>query len=131
MTRKLALMSCIQGLQNALLSWIYTKPRTHGGQQQYITTSLSITLTDRLDFETDQLNRWILEAKLDPKKWTKQSKIALNLVLTAYVPKNLQYGRHRGLLRHALLLSLSLSLSLPLFLFQESKTWIYFQNILT
>ena len=48
--KKLALMSCKRGPRNALLSWIYNKPRKHGGQQQHITTSLSNTLIDSLHF---------------------------------------------------------------------------------
>jgi hypothetical protein len=65
---KLALMSCKRGgPRNALLSWIYKKSRKQGGQQQHIKTSLSNTLTDSLHFETDQLNDWMLEAKLEPK----------------------------------------------------------------
>ena len=54
--------------KNALPSWIYSKPRKQGGQQQHIKTSLSITLTDSLHFESDKMNDWMLEAK-EPKKW--------------------------------------------------------------
>ena len=62
-------MSCKQGPRNALLSWIYKKSGKQGDQQQHITTSLSNKLTDSLHFETDQLNSWMLEVKLEPKKW--------------------------------------------------------------
>ena len=67
--KKLALMSCKRGPQNALLSWIYNKPRKHRGKQQHITTSLSNTLIDSLHFENNQLNDWMSEAKSDPKRW--------------------------------------------------------------
>jgi len=50
-------------------------------QQQNIRTSLSIiTLTDSLQFETDKMNKWMLEAKLEPKKWANLIKIALTLI---------------------------------------------------
>ena len=58
-------MSCKQGPQKALLSWIDNKPRKKGGQQQHITTSLSNTLIDSLYFESDQLSDWMLKAKLE------------------------------------------------------------------
>ena len=62
---KLALMSCKRGPRNTLLSWNYKESRKQGGQQQRIKTSLSNTLTDsKLHFETDQLNDWMLEAKI-------------------------------------------------------------------
>ena len=34
-----------------------------------IRNSLSITFTDSLHFESDKMNDWMLEAKLEPKKW--------------------------------------------------------------
>ena len=83
-------MGCKRGPQNALLSWIYNKPRKHRGQQQHITTSLSNTLIDSLHFKNDQLNDWMLEAKLDPKKWANQIETALNLVPKTYVPLKLR-----------------------------------------
>jgi len=50
-------------------------------QQQSIRTSLSIiTLTDSLQFEIDKMNAWMLEAKLEPKKWANRIETALNLV---------------------------------------------------
>ena len=57
-----------RGPKNALHSWIYNKSRKQGGQQQNIRTSLSITLTDSLHFESDKKNDWILEEKLESKK---------------------------------------------------------------
>ena len=56
MAGKLKRISCEQGPQNALFSLIYNEPRKDGGQQQHITTSLSNTLIDSLNFEIDQLN---------------------------------------------------------------------------
>ena len=87
---KLSLMSCKQGPRNILLSWIYKKSRKQGGQQQQISTSLSNTLTDSLHFETDQLNDWMLEAKLEPWKWANQIETALNLVCKTYVSLKLR-----------------------------------------
>ena len=87
---KLALMSCKRGPRNVLLSWIYKKARRQGGQQQHISTSLSNTLMDSLHFETDQLNDWMLEAKLEPKKWAIRIETALNLVPKTYVPLKLR-----------------------------------------
>ena len=55
-----------RGPRNALRSWIYNKSRKQGDQQQHIRTSLSITLTDSLNFESDKMNVWMLEAK-EPK----------------------------------------------------------------
>ena len=84
-------MSCKRGgPRNRLLSWIYNEPRKHGGQQQHITTSLSNTLIDSLHFENDQLNDWMSEAKLDPKKWANRIETALNLVPKTYVPLKLR-----------------------------------------
>ena len=71
---KLALMSCKRGPRNALLSWIYNEPRAQGGQQQHIATSLSNTLIDSLHFESDQLNEWMSEAKLEKKNGQIESK---------------------------------------------------------
>ena len=51
-----------------LCSWIYDKARQQGGQQQNIRTNLSIALTESLQFETDNMNGWMLKAKLEPKK---------------------------------------------------------------
>ena len=73
-----------RGPKNALCSWIYNKPRKQGGQQQNIRTSLSITLTDSLHFESDKMNDWMLEAKLEPKKRTNKIETALNLVPKTY-----------------------------------------------
>ena len=87
---KLALMSCKRGPRNTLLSWIYKKPRKQGGQQQHITTNLRHTLTDCLHFQIDQLNDWMLEAKLEPKKWVTRTETALNLVSKTYVPLKLR-----------------------------------------
>ena len=90
MAGKLALMSCKRGPRNVLLSWIYKKARKQGGQQQHIKTSLSNTLIDSLHFESDQLNDWMLEAKLEPKKWANQIETALNLAPKTYVPLKLR-----------------------------------------
>ena len=87
---KLALMGCNRGPKNALRSWIYNKPRKQGGQQQHIRTSLSITLTDSLHFDSDKMNDWMLEAKLEPKKWANRIETALNLVPKSYVPLKLR-----------------------------------------
>ena len=74
-------MNCNRGPKNALHSWIYNKSRKQDGQQQHIRTSLSITRTDSLQFESDKIvNDWMLEAKLEPKKWAKRIETALNLV---------------------------------------------------
>ena len=54
--------------KNALCSWIYDKARRQGGQQQNIRTDLSIAVIDSLQFETDNMNGWMLKAKLEPKK---------------------------------------------------------------
>ena len=48
---------------------IYKEPRKQGDQQQYITNSLSKTQKDSLHLKIDQLNAWMLEANLEPKKW--------------------------------------------------------------
>ena len=48
-------MNCKWGPRNALLSWIYKKPRKQGGYQQHITTILSNKLTYNFHFEIDQL----------------------------------------------------------------------------
>ena len=87
---KLALMSCKRGPRNVLLSWIYKKARKQGLQQQHISTSLSNTLIDSLHFETDQLNDWMLEEKLEPKTWANRIEKALNLVPKIYVPLKLR-----------------------------------------
>ena len=87
---KLALMSCKRGPRNALLSWIYNEPRKQGGQQQRIKTSLSNILIDSLHFETDQLNDWMSEAKLEKKKWTNRIETAPNLPPKTYVPLKLR-----------------------------------------
>ena len=65
---KLAQTNCNRGPKNALRSWIYNKSRKQGGQQQHIRISLSITLTDSLQFEPDKMNDSMLEAKLEQKK---------------------------------------------------------------
>ena len=70
---KLAHMNDKRGPKNALCSWIYNEPRKQGGQQQHIRTSLSITLTDSLHFESDKMNDWMLEAK-EPKNGPLKSK---------------------------------------------------------
>ena len=64
---KLALVNDNKGPKNLLHSWIYNKLRKQGGQQQHIRSSLSITLTDSLHFESEKMNHWMLEAK-EPKK---------------------------------------------------------------
>ena len=87
-------MNCKWGPRNALLSWIYKKPRKQGGYQQHITTILSNKLTYNFHFEIDQLIDWMLEEKLEPKKLANQIKTALNLVLkTYYVLLLLKLGR--------------------------------------
>ena len=63
--------------------------KKYGGQQQHITTSLSNTLIDSLHFENNQLNDWMSEAELDPKKWANRIETALNLVPKTYVPLKL------------------------------------------
>ena len=54
-------------------SWIFNESRKQGGQQQHISTSLSITLTDSLHFESDKMNDWMLSIKPNcfwlPSKW--------------------------------------------------------------
>ena len=87
---KLALMSCNRGPKNALCSCIYNKSRKQGVQQQHIRTSLSIILTDSLHFESDNMPDWMLEAKLEPKKWANRIETALNLVPKTYVPLKLR-----------------------------------------
>ena len=74
--KKLALMSCKRGPRNALLSWIYNESRKQGDQQQHIKISLSNTLIaiDSLHFETDQLNDWMSEVKLEEKKMGKSNR---------------------------------------------------------
>ena len=47
---------------------VYEKPRNQGDQQQHIKIGLSNTLIGSLNFKTDQLNRWMLQAKLNPEK---------------------------------------------------------------
>ena len=86
---KLAHMNDKRGPKNALRSWIYNEPRKQGGQQQHIRTSLSITLTDSLHFESDKMNDWMLEAK-EPKKWATRIETALNLVPDTYKPFKLR-----------------------------------------
>ena len=76
---KLARMNDNRGPKNALRSWIFNESRKQGGQQQHIRTSLSITLTDSLHFESDKMNDWMIEAK-EPKKWATRIETALNLV---------------------------------------------------
>ena len=83
---KPALMDDKRGPTNALCLWIYNKSRKKGSQQQNIRISLSITLTDSLQFETDNMNGWMLKAKLEPNKTANQIEIALNLVSTTYEP---------------------------------------------
>ena len=86
---KLAHMNDKRGPKNALRSWIYNESRKQGGQQQHIRTSLSITLTDSLHFESDKMNNWMLEAK-EPKKWATRIETALNLVPDTYKPFKLR-----------------------------------------
>ena len=86
---KLARMDDNRGPRNALRSWIYNKSRKQGGQQQHIRTSLSITLTDSLNFESDRMNVWMLEAK-EPKIWANRIETALNLVPDTYKPFKLR-----------------------------------------
>ena len=96
MTEKLALMDDNRGPKNTLCSWIYNKSRKQGDQQQNIKTSssitsiTSITLTDSLQFVTDNMNGWMLEAKLEPKKWVNRIETALNLVPETYEPLKLR-----------------------------------------
>ena len=85
MAGKLVLMIDNIGPNNALCSWIYNKSRKQGGQQQNNRTILSITLTDRLHFESNKMNDQMLEAK-EPKKWAKRIEIALDLVPETYKP---------------------------------------------
>ena len=56
------------GPTSALRSWIYNKSRKQGVLLQNNKTNLTITLTNSLQFETDNINEWMLEAKLEPKK---------------------------------------------------------------
>ena len=77
---KLALMDDNRGPKDALCSWIYNKSRKKCSQQQKSRTSLSIVITDSLQFETDNMNEWMPEAKLEPKKWTNGIETALKLV---------------------------------------------------
>ena len=86
---KLARMNDNRGPRNALRSWIFNEPRKQGGQQQHIRTSLSITLTDSLHFESDKMNDWMIEAK-EPKKWATRIETALNLVPDTYKPFKLR-----------------------------------------
>ena len=51
---------------------------------------LSNALIDSLHFETDQLNDWISESKLDPQKWANQIETAINLVPKTFVPLKIQ-----------------------------------------
>ena len=78
-----------RGPKIAQCSWIYNKSRKQGGQQQYIKTSLSITLTDSLHFKSDKMNDWMLEAK-DPEKWATRIESSLNLVPDTYKPFKLR-----------------------------------------
>lgn len=80
-------MSCKRGPRNILLSLIYKKSRKVGGQQQHITTSLSTTLTYSLNFDKEvRMNDWMLEARLDPKKWQSRVETALKLAPNTYIP---------------------------------------------
>ena len=88
---KLSLMSCKRGPRNALLSWMYLKTsRRQTTTTTHISTTLSNTITNSLYFQTDQLNDWMLEAKLEPKKWANQIETALNFVPKTYIPLKLR-----------------------------------------
>ena len=59
---------------------------TKNGPQSGCHMGAIITLTYSLQFESDKMNDWMLEAKLEPEKWANRIETALKLVPKMYRP---------------------------------------------